>query len=58
MYGGTFYGDELTLHQAVQLDDAEEVEGLLQDETLRINARDDRGWMAIHYAVDLETWRW
>ena len=53
MYGGTFYGDELTLHQAVQLDDAEEVEGLLQDETLRINARDDRGWMAIHYAVDL-----
>ena len=53
MYGGTFYGDTLTLHQAVQLDDMEEVEGLLQDESLRINARDNRGWMAIHYAVDL-----
>jgi len=53
MYGGIFYGDELTLHQAVQLDDMEEVEGLLQDETLKINARDNRGWMAIHYAVDL-----
>ena len=43
----------MTLHQAVQLDDMEEVEGLLQDESLRINARDNRGWMAIHYAVDL-----
>ena len=53
MYGGIFYGDELTLHQAVQLDDMGEVEGLLQDDTLKINARDNRGWMAIHYAVDL-----
>ena len=52
MYGATFFGDVMTLHQAVQLDDMEEV-GLLQDDSLRINARDNRGWMAIHYAVDL-----
>ena len=32
----------------------DEVMGLLEDETLAINARDNRGWMAIHYAVDLE----
>ena len=43
MYGATFFGDVMTLHQAVQLDDMEEVEGLLQDESLRINARDNRG---------------
>lgn len=54
MYGATFFGDELTLHQAIQLDDIDEVMGLLEDETLAINARDNRGWMAIHYAVDLE----
>ena len=53
MYGATFFGDEITLHQAVQLDDMDEVQGLLEDESLRINARDNRGWMAIHYAVDL-----
>tara|TARA_B100000214_G_scaffold280114_1_gene209820 strand:+ start:737 stop:2329 length:1593 start_codon:yes stop_codon:yes gene_type:complete len=51
--GGTFYNEELTLHQCVQLEDIDEIEGLLEDDSLKINARDHRGWMALHYAVDI-----
>lgn len=50
--GGRFAGDELTLHQAVQLEDIDEIDAILEDDSLRINGRDDRGWMAIHYAVE------
>ena len=28
------------------------MEAILEDDSLRINGRDDRGWMAIHYAVE------
>jgi len=56
--GGTFFSalngnKELTLHQSVQLQDIDEIEGLLEDDSIKINARDHRGWMALHYAVDL-----
>jgi len=51
--GGMFYNKELTLHQCVQLEDIDEIEGLLEDDSLKINARDHRGWMALHYAVDI-----
>ena len=51
--GGKFFGDELSLHQAVQMQDIDEIECLLEDESVKINARDDRGWMPIHYAVEL-----
>ena len=52
--GGSFHNKELTLHQAVQLADINEIEALLEDDSIRINGRDDRGWMAIHYAVEFE----
>ncbi len=53
-YGGEFYGEENSIHQSIQLGDIDEVESFMEDESLRINARDRRGWMAIHYAVDFE----
>ena len=51
--GGKFYGEDPTLHQAVQLGDIDEVECLLEDDSIKINERDSRGWMAIHYAVEM-----
>ena len=51
--GGKFYGNEMTLHQAIQMEDIDEIETLLEDESVRVNGRDVRGWMAIHYAVEL-----
>jgi ankyrin repeat protein len=51
--GGKFYGDEINLHQAVQMQDIDEIESLVEDESVKINGRDNRGWMALHYAVEL-----
>ena len=51
--GGKFYGDEMNLHQAVQMQDIDEIESLVEDESVKINKRDNRGWMALHYAVEL-----
>jgi len=51
--GGRFYGEDLNLHQAVQIQDIDEIECLLEDDGVKINARDIRGWMAIHYAVEI-----
>ena len=51
--GGKFYGNDMTLQQAVQMEDIDEIETLLEDEETKINARDGRGWMSIHYAVEL-----
>ena len=51
--GGKFYGNEMTLQQAIQMEDIDEIEALLEDESIRVNGRDSRGWMAIHYAVEL-----
>ncbi len=51
--GGKFYGEDLNLHQAVQMQDVDEIECLLEDDSIKINARDVRGWMAIHYAVEM-----
>jgi len=50
--GGKFYGNEMTLQQAVQMEDIDEIETLLEDDEIKINGRDDRGWMALHYAVE------
>jgi len=51
--GGKFYGEDLNLHQAVQMQDIDEIECLLEDDSIKVNARDVRGWMAIHYAVEM-----
>ena len=51
--GGKFYGDEMNLHQAVQMQDLDEIESLVEDESVKINGRDNRGWMPIHYAVEV-----
>ena len=51
--GGKFYGEDLNLHQAVQMQDIDEIECLLEDDSIKINERDNRGWMAIHYAVEI-----
>ena len=51
--GGQFYGNDMTLQQAVQMEDVDEIETLLEDDTIKVNGRDSRGWMAIHYAVEL-----
>jgi len=51
--GGQFYGNDMTLQQAVQMEDVDEIETLLEDDTIKVNGRDNRGWMAIHYAVEL-----
>ena len=51
--GGRFYGEDLNLHQAVQMQDIDEIECLLEDDGVKINARDIRGWMAIHYAAEV-----
>ena len=51
--GGKFYGEDLNLHQAVQMQDIDEIECLLEDDGVKINARDTRGWMAIHYAAEV-----
>ena len=51
--GGKFYGEDLSLHQAVQMQDIDEIECLLEDDGIKINARDIRGWMPIHYAVEI-----
>ena len=51
--GGKFYGNEMTLHQAVQMEDVDEIESLAEDESVKINGRDNRGWMPLHYAVEL-----
>ena len=37
--GGMFYNEELTLHQCVQLEDVDEIEGLLEDDSLKINKK-------------------
>ena len=50
--GGKFYGNEMTLQQAVQMQDIDEIENLLEDSETKVNARDNRGWMALHYAVE------
>ena len=50
--GGEFYGDEINLHQAVQMQDIDEIESLVEDESVKINGRDNRGWMPLHYAVE------
>jgi len=51
--GGKFYAEDLSLHQAVQIQDIDEIECLLEDDSIKINERDSRGWMAIHYAVEV-----
>ena len=51
--GGRFYGEDLNLHQAVQMQDIDEIDCLLEDDGVKINARDIRGWMAIHYAAEV-----
>ena len=51
--GGKFHGNEMNLHQAVQMEDIDEIESLVEDESVKINGRDNRGWMPIHYAVEL-----
>jgi ankyrin repeat protein/class 3 adenylate cyclase len=50
--GGQFYGSEMTLHQAIQMEDVDEIEALLEDDTVKVNGRDGRGWMPLHYAVE------
>ena len=51
--GGRFYESELSLHQAVQMEDIDEVDMMLEDDRVKINARDKRGWMPLHYAIEL-----
>ena len=51
--GGKFCVEDLDLHQAVQMQDLDEIECLLEDDSIKINARDKRGWMPIHYAVEI-----
>ena len=51
--GGKFCAEDLDLHQAVQMQDLDEIECLLEDDSIKINARDKRGWMPIHYAVEI-----
>ena len=51
--GGKFCTEDLNLHQAVQMQDLDEIECLLEDDSIKINARDKRGWMPIHYAVEI-----
>ncbi len=51
--GGKFCTEELNLHQAVQMQDIDEIECLLEDDSVKINGRDSRGWMPIHYAVEI-----
>ena len=43
----------MTLHHAVQMEDIDEIESLVEDESVKINGRDNRGWMPLHYAVEL-----
>jgi|TARA_B100000586_G_C19980915_1_gene371952 ankyrin repeat protein len=44
---------ELDLYKAAEFGDIDSLEGILEeDETIKINGRDEKGWMAIHYAVD------
>jgi hypothetical protein len=33
------------------MEDIDEIETLLEDESIKVNGRDGRGWMALHYAV-------
>ena len=42
-----------TLQQAVQMEDIYGVKAILADGSVRINGRDEKGWMALHYAVAL-----
>ena len=35
------------------MQDLDEIECLLEDDSIKINARDKRGWMPIHYAVEI-----
>ena len=51
--GGEFCTEELNLHQAVQMQDIDEIECLLEDDSIKINERDNRGWMPIHYAIEI-----
>ena len=51
--GGKFCVEDLDLHQAVQMQDLDEIECILEDDSIKINARDKRGWMPIHYAVEI-----
>ena len=50
---GTFY--QITLHTAAEEGDIETLEELLEDDaensTSKINSRDKRGWMPLHYAI-------
>lgn len=51
---GTFY--ETTMHNAAESGDVDTLEELLEEDTehpkSRINERDKRGWMPLHYAVE------
>tara|TARA_Y100001963_G_scaffold9555_1_gene12261 strand:- start:261 stop:1811 length:1551 start_codon:yes stop_codon:yes gene_type:complete len=51
--GGKFCAEDLNLHQVVQIQDIDEIECLLEDDSIKINERDSRGWMPIHYAVEI-----
>lgn len=51
--GGEFCTEELSLHQAIQMQDIDEIECFLEDDSIKINERDNRGWMPIHYAVEI-----
>ena len=42
-----------TLQQAVQAEDIYGIKALLEDGSVKINGRDEKGWMALHYAVAL-----
>ena len=42
-----------TLQQAVLMEDIYGIKALLEDGSIKINGRDGKGWMALHYAVAL-----
>ena len=50
--GGHF--SNITLHSAVEAADMDTIEEFLEDDTVKVNERDERGWMPLHYAVDYD----
>ena len=50
--GGHF--SSMTLHNAVESADTDVIEEFLEDDSVKINERDGRGWMPLHYAVDYD----
>ena len=50
--GGKFHN--VTLHKAVEEGDLDTIDEFLEDDTINVNERDERGWMPIHYAVDYD----